>query len=211
MSNKQRLTSILVVDTETTGLDGYPNDYVVEIAICKVPLESLEVETVYNSVVGHDTSKWEHWQRNAWVFGNSNLTLEMVQKAKPEKEIVKEVQEILNNKFMTSFNSLFDFYSFLLHEPWNIQLPSEGLMPCIMLQAAPSCRLPGYYGDYKWPSLIEAYSLLCKNNPARVEHQRHRALDDTIMSSHVLLALLKEGAHSCQLLDETLLEQIRVF
>lgn len=75
------IEDIYVIDTETTGLKGAPQDVVVDIGICRVDLIEGSVEPVYSSVVGYDTSKWNDYRLNAWIFENTDLTLEMVDSA----------------------------------------------------------------------------------------------------------------------------------
>lgn len=181
---------IYVLDTETTGLDGYPDDVIVEIAICKVNIEEKTVEIVYNSIVGHGVKSWDHWRKHAWIFGNSNLSIVDVSKATPEKEVIEKVREILKDKYVTSFNVDYDFTRFLCCDPWNLDNVVKDICNCIMLSATPVCGIVGYYEEYKWPRLDEAYRILCKDNPAKIDNQSHRALDDTLMASHVLISLI---------------------
>ena len=189
------MMEIYVIDTETTGLDGYPDDYIVELAICKVDTEKKTVEKIFESIVGHDVDSWEHWQRNAWIFGNSDLKLEDVNNGPLQEDIVKKVRKILKNKYVTSFNTGYDFTKFLCYDPWNLDEVVRDICNCIMMEATPVCAIEGYYDDYKWPRLEEAYSMLCNGNPAKIEDQSHRAIDDTLMASHVLLSLLDSKSY----------------
>ena len=66
---------IYVLDTETTGLRGAPDDVVVDIGITKVSLSKGTVKDVYSSVVGYDVEEWNDYRRNAWIFENTDLTL----------------------------------------------------------------------------------------------------------------------------------------
>jgi len=184
---------IYVIDTETTGLDGYPDDHIIEIAICKVNIEKKTVDKIFDSIVGHDIECWSYPQKQAWIFGNSDLTLEMVSKAKPLKEIVKKVRKIIRNKYVTSFNVEFDFTRYLCSEPWNLEDVIKDILNCLMMSATPVCGIEGYYDEYKWPRLEEAYDMLCEGNPANIKDQTHRAMDDTLMASHVLLSLIGSG------------------
>jgi DNA polymerase-3 subunit epsilon len=184
---------VFIIDTETTGLDGSPRDKVVDIAICKATLNKGKVETVYSSLVGHDTSLWDDEQKNAWIFGNSDLTLEMVDTAPPENDVVNEVTKILKGNNVTSFNYAYDFDKFLYREPWNLR---SKIIPfrCIMLASKNVCKLPGLYEEYKWPKLEEAYSIIVKDDPAGIHGvQKHRALSDALMASYILLKLYGNG------------------
>ncbi|MCL1905336.1 MAG: 3'-5' exonuclease [Methanomassiliicoccaceae archaeon] len=186
-------TEVYIIDTETTGLNGAPEDKVVDIAICKVALGENSVENVYSSVVGHDTSKWNEKLKRSWIFENTDMTLEMVNGATPESEVVKKVTEILNGKNVTSFNFSFDFDKFLYRGPWSLR---GRIIPfrCIMLASRDVCKLPGLYEEYKWPKLEEAYGMIVKGDPADIKGtQTHRALSDAVMASHVLLELHRTG------------------
>lgn len=187
---------IYVVDTETTGLEGHPVDVILEIAICKVNTETKTVEKVYDLIVGHDITDWEYHRRHAWIFGNSNLKLSMIPSGKSEKEVIKEVREILKDKYVTSYNTSYDFAHFLSLEPWSLDNVVKDIISCIMISSTPVCGIEGYYDEYKWPRLEEAYDMLVEGNPAKIEGQDHRALSDTLMASHVLLSLFESNNYS---------------
>lgn len=186
-------TEVYVLDTETTGLDGAPKDKVVDIAICRVELGSGKVEEVYSSVVGHDISGWDDSLRHAWIFENTDLTLDMVRDAPSENEVVRDVTKILSGANVTSFNISFDFDKFLYKEPWSLKgrfVPFR----CIMLASRDVCRLPGLYEEYKWPKLEEAYRMIVKGDPANINgKQSHRAMGDAVMASYVLSELHRTG------------------
>ncbi len=188
---------IFVVDTETTGLDGaHGGDRIVEIAICEVDTELGTIQKVYESIVGHDTKEWDEWKKDAWIFQNSDLTLEKVEKGPPANDVIKEVRKILDDKNVTSYNTGFDWHLFLELEPWNI--PYFRLMPCIMLSATPVCKIGrstfhnSYSGfssyGYKWPTLEEAYRKLIGRD---LKMNSHRAMADCYKSSVILVKLLE--------------------
>ena len=186
-------TDVLIIDTETTGLTGAPKDKVVDIAICRIVLGEDKVEKLYSSVVGHDTAQWDNELKNSWIFENTDMTLEMVNGAPPEEKVVKEVAGIINGQNATSFNFSYDFDKFLYREPWYLYgkfIPFR----CIMLASRDVCKLPGLYGEYKWPKLEEAYRMIVKGDPADIrDKQPHRALSDAVMASYILLELHRKG------------------
>jgi len=186
---------IYVLDTETTGLDGFPTDHIVDVAVCRVRPYRDTVEPVLSTVVGHDISTWSQNQREAWIFQNTDLTLEQVAKATPAPFVTAELRSMLENRMTTSFNVGFDFDKFLFHEPWRLR-EAVHLTPCIMLRAMPVCKLPGTYDVYKWPKLQQAYDMLVDGDPADIgEEQKHRAMEDAVMASHVLLELIRRGVY----------------
>lgn len=181
---------VYVLDTETTGLRGFPDDVVVDIAVCKVDLGKGTVDEVYSSIVGHDVSKWSTERKNSWIFQNTDLTVDAVASAPPAEKVAADIRRLLEGKNVTSFNIGFDMDKFLYHEPWNLRnviRPSR----CIMLASKNVCKLPGLYEDYKWPRLDEAYSIILDgDDPAEINgNQTHRALSDAVMASHILIAL----------------------
>ncbi|MDR1404097.1 MAG: 3'-5' exonuclease [Candidatus Methanoplasma sp.] len=187
------MTEIYLIDTETTGLRGYPCDHVVDVGICSVNPESGKIDDVYSSIVGHDVSLWDDAHRNAWIFSNTDLTLEAVSAAPPADEVAKEISKILSCEFVTSYNVGFDFDRFLVHPPYNIKSCVSKVCPDPMLIAMNICRIPGPYGN-KWPRLEEAYAVLCPDDPARIGGvQDHRALSDARVASHVLVELYRRG------------------
>ncbi|MDR0778678.1 MAG: 3'-5' exonuclease [Methanomassiliicoccaceae archaeon] len=184
---------VLVIDTETTGLKGAPYDKVVDIAICRVSLGSDKVDVIYSSVVGHDTSKWNDDLKRSWIFENTDLKLEMVNKAKPEAQVIQEVAKILKDKNVTSFNFAYDFNKFLYPQPWSLK-GTFAPFRCIMEASKNVCKLPGLYEEYKWPKLSEAYDIIVKGDPAGVNgEQEHRAISDAVMASYILLELYRTG------------------
>ena len=182
---------IYVIDTETTGLNGSPKDLVLEISIVEVDLETKETKKVYDSVIGYDTSEWSDYLKEAWIFYNSTLTIEDIEKASPLDQVIDEVKEIVKDKIITSFNTGYDLYNFLFRSPWKLKDIIKGVAPCIMLSATNVCKIPVHWNDYdyKWPNLEEAYEILVQDETTNNEIQPHRALGDTIMASKVLLEL----------------------
>lgn len=186
---------IYVLDTETTGLKGYPYDHVVDVAVCRVSLQDGKVEEVLSTVVGHDISIWDQATRNAWIFQNTDLTLEMVSDAPPAAQVAADLRRLLQGRYVTSFNVDFDFKKFLFHPPWDLE-PHINLTPCIMKRSMPICAIPGTYDKYKFPRLQEAYDMIVEGDPAGIEgHQSHRALSDAVMASHVLIQLDRMGEY----------------
>lgn len=189
---------VYVLDTETTGLKGYPYDVIIDIAVCKVDLDAGSVEPVYSSVVGYDTSKWNEYRRNAWIFENTDMTLDMVDSAPRAKDVVVEVRKMLRGRKVTSYNTEYDMGKFLYHEPWNM----KGLFTeCtdIMKAATPVCKEPSQYYErqYKYPRLDRAYELIVDGDPAGIRGvQEHRAMSDAKVASHIMIQLFRDGDYS---------------
>jgi len=188
---------IYVLDTETTGLFGAPKDVVVDIGITKVSLRHGTVEDVYSSVLGYDVDEWDDYRRKAWIFENTDMTLDMVADAPTAMKVIDDVRHILRNKVVTSYNIRYDMDKFLYHEPWNLR---GAFTPCfdIMIAAKDVCKLPSeYYGrEYRFPKLDYAYSKIVEGDPAGINGvQDHRALSDARMASYVMIQMFRDGAY----------------
>lgn len=189
---------IYVLDTETTGLKGAPDDVVVDIGICAVDLGRGKVEDIYSEVVGHDVSAWNDYRRNAWIFENTDMTLEMVAAGKPFQKVRDDVAGLLSGKNVTSYNMDYDMGKFLYLEPWNLR---RSFIECtdIMKAATNVCRIPSqYYGrQYTYPKLDRAYSEIVKGDPAGIHgKQDHRALSDARMASYLMIQMFRDGDYS---------------
>ncbi len=188
---------IYVLDTETTGLFGAPKDVVVDVGICKVSLERGTVEDVYSSVLGYDTDEWDDYLKNAWIFENTDMTLDMVEEAPPALNVIADVRRLLRKKPVTSYNTEYDFGKFLYEEPWSMR---GWFVECcdIMKAATDVCKIPSeYYGrEYRYPKLDFAYAKCVEGDPAGINGvQDHRALSDARMASYLMIALYENGRY----------------
>lgn len=175
---------ILVLDIETTGFLGQGGS-IVEIGIVELNLDNGEVKPVFDSLLQEKILTAKH--RKAWIFDNSSLTVEEVRNAPSAEAILPKVQEILNLYPLgcTAFNKRFDF-DFLKSR--DLTIPKE--LPCPMLLATPHCKLPGKYGDYKWPKVEEAWQHFFPD----VEYiEEHRGYDDALHEAKIVYELYKMG------------------
>ena len=116
-----------VIDLETTGIDPY-SDYIVEIGIVEVQFKDSKVTELFNSLVIEDGFDDHH--KKAWIFRNGFLDFNKVLKARNLEEYRDEIQDILNEYWVTSYNESFDFL-FLEMRGFEIKLklplPDENL------------------------------------------------------------------------------------
>mgnify|MGYP001608736317 FL=1 len=177
---------IIVLDTETTGLSGYPRDKIVDIAMISLNTKTFKYQPIYNSLITYPPEITKDFT-NAWIFKNTDLQISDLVHGKPEVQVAKECRSLLSDHTVTSFNTDFDFGKFLQYQPWCFPDP----LFCIMQEATAVCqiRVP-YKRDYKFPSLIEAHSMLCNG---RKFDQPHRALGDALGATEVLITLLKRN------------------
>ncbi len=203
---------MLIIDTETTGLIGYPVDRVLEIGIAEMDEKTFEVKAVYNSLVKYPDqdeffSKYEERRGPIWVFENTDMTPEAIaEEGRDVATVAEEVRAIVSGKVVTAYNCPFDFTKFLMHDPWKL----KGL--CIVgfdIMDAATARVrelvdKGWMGDKdlrnrlaadwetfpdKWVRSADAYKVLCPDDPAEMGEQKHRALDDAVMEAYILSAL----------------------
>lgn len=188
-------TEIYMIDTETTGLEGYPTDLVVEIGICKIDLVNETVEDVFTAVVGYETEHWSDKQKDSWIFSNSTLTLQDVDQAVLAHNLAYHILPILYGKPATSYNTEFDFVRFLYKKPWYLRNAIiEVADP--MLAASKVCGLTRD-GRPKHPKLEEAYDMIVDGDPAGIDgNQAHRAISDARVASHVMLQMYRDGTYA---------------
>lgn len=190
--------TILVLDTETTGLKGAkydenpfidpffkkgrPVDYdsldwsrfgdiVVDVGICEVCLSRRTVKEVYSTIVGYDTSTWTDEMRRSWIFENTDLTVEQVAAGRPFSQVKKEVSEIVKDKWLTTYNVQYDLDKFLYKFPWNLKGQFRECRD-IMFAAQEICKLKSEYynvSEYRYPKLDYAYKTILEGeDPAGI-------------------------------------------
>lgn len=176
---------VYIVDTETDNLNAW-NGSIVEIAIVQLSKNTLHLEKlncVYQSLV-----KPKKLHRDAWIFDNSDITVEDIAQAPSEQQVAQDVQLILKNKAVTTFNASFDF-GFLNKEPYKLKTYIATRLPCIMYADDEVCQIPHEYYDTKWPSLEEAWEILVKE-VLPPDAGSHRAAVDAFMAAKVLQHLI---------------------
>ena len=205
---------VLIIDTETTGLEGYPKDRVLEIGIAE--LEKGSVRPVYSEIIRYeDIVEFDRKYVNLdgsegiWIYKNSDLRMEdTINASKDLETVAAEVREIVTGREVTSYNVGFDFGKFLYHEPWNLRGIVERKIDIMKLATSKVYELcesdslddkelqerllrereESYYPE-KWVRSIDAYRALCPEDPMGLEGMRHRAIDDAVMEGFVLKTL----------------------
>ena len=204
---------VLIIDTETTGLRGIPEDRVLEIGIAEYDEVSGNISPVYSEMIRYDDivdfdSKYVNidGSRGIWIYRNSDMRVEdTLNAAKDLDTVVREVREIVSGKEVTSYNVGFDFGKFMYHEPWNLRGIVERKIDIMKIATSKVYELcesdslddkdlqerllrereESYYPE-KWVRSIDAYRALCPENPMGLEGMRHRAIDDAVMEGWIL-------------------------
>lgn len=172
---------ILVVDIETTGF--YPNDAIVEIGISLVDTKAKTIKLVFDKVVKDKKFvKWKH--KNAWIFQNTTLKVEDVDKAKPLEFYFNDIQKLFDKYPMTAFNKSFDL-RFLK----NVGFKMNDIK-CLMATAKQYCKLKDKRGGVKTPSVEEIYNqFFMKKGEVYIEE--HRAGADALDEGRILLHMVE--------------------
>jgi len=190
------MTEVVVVDIETTGF--HRNlDRVLEVAAVTVDVEAGTITDLYNNTCRPDGRMGT--RRNlerTWIVRNGIMDVDEVLEATPTEIVAEELRQSvgMRNQRWTAFNLAFE-EKFLVSTTWRIRTSK---LPCIMLAATPVCKLPhifeyGNRGDYKWPNLEEAYSIII----GRKLEKHHRALEDARHAAEVMLNLIERGKYLC--------------
>lgn len=176
---------ILIIDIETSGFN-YIKDVIFEIGLVELSLTSGEITILFDSLVREPHLSAKH--RDAWIFQNSDMTVEAVREAPTMEEIRPIVQSIFYRyDGMTAFNRNFDF-GFMRNR--NFKLPKE--LPCPMLVSTDIIKLPnknGYLG-YKWPSAQEAWDYYFPDFPYV---EKHRGADDARIEAMIVAKMYQLG------------------
>ncbi|MBE6527321.1 MAG: hypothetical protein E7Z63_06110 [Thermoplasmata archaeon] len=178
------MTKIFVVDTETTGLTGYPSDLVLEVGVMSYDTESHAINQEYGAVIGYDTSEWPKKWTDCWAYNNTSLSLDKTNDGVPFKEVRDTVCNLLKGNYATSYNRKFDFNQFLDHEPWSVQCLKA---PCIMLSFGSAYPdLCSYNHHAQACSQEIAYNATFPDDPLNLSVQTHRAVDDATVAAWLL-------------------------
>lgn len=147
--------------------------------------------------------------RRIWIYRNSDMRMEdTLNAAKNLETVVREVREIVSGEEVTSYNVGFDFDKYLDLEPWSLKDIAARKMDIMELATAKVYELAdsdsiedkvlqerllreredSYYPE-KGVRSIDAYRVLCPEDPMGLEGMRHRAIDDAVMEGWILKAL----------------------
>lgn len=187
---KTEKEEILVVDIETTGFMSQQGS-IVEVGMVALNLSTGNFKVVFDSVCREKILTERHRKEPmGWIFKNSTLTIEEVRQAPELDDLLPRLQTLVNDYPLgaTAYNRNFDFDF----------LESRGLcfskkLSCPMLLSTPICKLPPRYkkyGDYKWPTVEEAWRHFSPDVPYT---ELHRGADDAAHEARIVFELYKLG------------------
>ncbi len=179
------MSKILIIDIETTGFIN-KGGKIVEIGIVELDTENGNRKVVFDKVT-HEKGITRNEVENSWIIKNSDLSVEDVRLSKRLDLLKNEIQGIINNypAGATAYNRSFDF-DFL--ESRGFKFLKK--LPCPMILSTNILKLPGKYGDFKWPKVEEAYDYFFSNNNYT---EKHRGADDAMHEAEIVFELIKRG------------------
>lgn len=168
----------IIFDTETTGLNPYGNDEILQIAII-----NGNGEEVFNSYIKPDMRKT--WTKAAEVNG---ITPRMVKDAPHFADVEETIQEIFNNaELIVGYNIEFDL-RFINASGIKVKRNTK-IFDVMREYAVAKGVVNGYYGDYKWSKLEQ-----CARD-YKYKFNAHDALEDSKATLHCFKSLLNDDRY----------------
>jgi DNA polymerase III subunit epsilon len=173
-----RMTSIAVIDFETTGISPNMGDRATEVAI--VMLEGGQVVDRYQSLMNAGV------RVNSFITQLTGITNEMVQAAPPAEQVMREAARFVGGRPMVAHNAAFD------RKFWQAELARCGqdgshAFACTLLL---SRRLYPQAPNHKLGTLAALHHLPSSG-------RAHRALADAEMAAHLLAQMQRDIAARC--------------
>lgn len=192
--------NVLVLDIETTGLNGYEKgDKVLSVGIVRLDLKAMNLYPVFYTAIYQDLDEKDC---ECWLFKNGHMDPEEATNS-PFGEVcaAEIIADIIEDEFVTTYNTAFDLDAFL--DPWMDKVASVAKLylraPCIMKACTQVPEIPRtmHEDGTEWPSLSASYNILCQQRIAqrRTPLHQHNALDDAIMAGEVLMELIRRGLY----------------
>lgn len=184
------MSSIFVVEVNSDGDEGYPENVVVEVGICRINTETLDYDSVYGELIEKDPLDLGKASLDN-LTDRAGIDVRELYLGLPEENVVSDVRKILKGQDVACFDVRETFMKYLLNDPWDLTKEA-------MIMPAVSIRVPKSLGLKKDGSLQDriaaAYNALCPGDPAGVKDGR-RALHLAQMTSEILIRLRKEGMY----------------
>ena len=188
--------NVLVLDIETTGLDGYEKgDKILSVGIVTVNTVNKTVTPTFYAPIYQEL---EPKDLEAWIFKTKHMDPSEITGAPWGDFIVAGiVASIIDGMTVTTYNTAFDLDLFL--DPWlegeyADDKPFYFRAPCLMKACDQVEEIPRtVHADYtSWPSLKASFYQLCGGQSGL---KMHNALNDAMAAGEVLLALMERGLY----------------
>jgi hypothetical protein len=180
---------VCVIEVNTSGPKGFPDDEVIEIGICGVDLTGMSTENLYSAIVRYDTSSWNEDKKE--YIKRCDITADDIENGVPLETVCRDVKRILNGKQSASYDIRNVFYRYMVNEPWDltkevITMPSV----CSRLPSSHRCNIPSDENIH----IRNSYSRIFNDDPMNVSDGKS-ALDAALMTSAILMELRKNGKY----------------
>ena len=184
---------IIVFDTETTGLNPYGNDEILQLAIINGNGEEL-----FSSYIKPDLRKT--WAKAAEVNG---ITPRMVKDSPHFEEVEEKVQEIFDSAdVIVGYNVEFDI-RFI--EASGIKINKKAKIFDVMREYAVVRGIKNdYYGDYKFCKLEQCARAY------KYKFDAHNALEDAKATLHCYKSLLSDERYLEIIAENRRVEEVRI-
>jgi len=181
---------IFVIQAIPTGPDGYPYDEIVDIAVCRVDLESQTYRTIYHNVVYYDPKRLGKAKLD-YLSGTGGIYAEEVYAGDPERKVADEVMEIIRGENIAAFDDRQEFGRYMTFDPWDITQKAN-VMPSVSAKMPVSlkCRMP----SDEPVTIRKAYKRLLRNDPACIGQGR-RAMHLAQMTSELMIYMRGKGKY----------------
>jgi DNA polymerase III subunit epsilon len=181
--DKQDPKHILIVDCETDSPKPQQAQ-MLEIAIARLNLDNGEAQLAFDSFIRPQYDGW----RDCWFVQNAKIPESVIDIAPPIEVVREQIVGILDSAPVTAYNLSFDLQVLFRHG-----VKIKQVWPCLMLTCKPILKLPGYYGDWKFPKFEEAWAHFF---PRDSYSQQHRAGSDVLQEAKLAYALDQKGYFS---------------
>jgi len=182
------MKKFLIFDVETSGFTP-PKARIAELAFMLVDESGNELHS-HSSLIKPDG--WEI-PKEKFFIDNGMSTERNIELGVPIFGVLREFQDTLKQcDYVVAHNIPFD-RKFVMHELKQAKITHQlfqfkkGI--CTMSTTTDYCKLPGKYGNYKWPKLEELHHILFEEG----FDGAHEALADVKATSRCLIELIKRG------------------
>lgn len=173
-----------IVETLTDGDYGFPLDRIAEIGICRVDLDTKDVESMYCSRIRLDEGSFTSKQRD-YLENHSGIRVSELADAPELDEVIGEVADILSGKTVTSFDIGMSVNRFLAFEPWCL---THEMIVMSSVGATVPDEIKGPEPNDERSAIGYAYDALYPNDvPAAKEGDT--ALDMAIRTAFIMLGI----------------------
>lgn len=181
---------VYVVQTATSGPNGYPYDEIIEVGICRANLETREWEPVLSETVYIDPKELGK-EKLDYLTDNYGIMPAHIYDGIPEDKVASDVLAIIKGKDIACYDAKQEFGRYMICKPWDVTYQTH-IMPSISARMPISlrCKVPS-----DEPQIIrKAYRRLLKDDPAGVGRGR-RAIDLAKMSVFLMFLMRDKGKY----------------